>query len=780
MTLSNLRHRWRGADRPSIIVLAAGAAFVAVYFGMLSRDAQDLLYQLPGVLAPIAVVAGVARNRPSDPRPWLLLALGLGLTSLGDWIWLLLDHMAGGAPFPSVADGAYLAGLAVIAVAILRLARGRIPGGDRAGLIDAFIVAVGAGLLSWTFIMAPLVADPLASSLEIGVALAYPLLDILLLGVLVRLILSPGRRVASLRRLLVALAALLLADFPYAVMSLDGGYYSGHIVELGWMAASFFWASAALHPSMRQVAEPARTVDVELPAWRLALLAAASLMAPGVVVIQAFMGMPIDLPVVVGGCVILFLLVIARLSGLVHQLRASLLERHTLERELERRALHDPLTGLPNRTLFYDRLSQALARRGERVGVFFMDLDDFKTVNDRLGHQAGDAVLCVVGDAIRGSLRPADTVARLGGDEFAVLLEGGVDATSAAEVAGRVLEAVSTPAKIGGVARSIGVSIGISIGASGKATAEELMREADIAMYVAKSHGKAGFTIFDPRAHEVVTRTIGLEADLERGIREGELELHYQPIVELASGEVVGVEALARWRHPTRGLLQPSDFIELAERTGTIVPLGRCVLEQAARQAASWGSTGPTSGGRFLSINFSALELVQPGTAEFVGDTIRESGLDPHQWLLEVTESVRPDPEAVASTLAELKALGVRIAIDDFGTGFASMSRLLGSHFDVIKLDKTLIEAMAEPRGVAAVNGIADLARRLEVQIVAEGIEDATQLAALRQIGCDLGQGYYFSRPLPADELGSILVVQGGAVARAPKRRTAPRRASAG
>ena len=780
MTIAKLRRGWRRLDRPTLLLLAAGVVFMVVYFGFLATEAQDIAYQFAGMIGPIAVLAGIARNRPADTRPWLLLAVGLTLTSIGDWTWVYLESTEAGAPFPSLADGLYLGGLALTGLAILRLASGRMPGGDRASVIDALIVAVGAGLLSWTFLMEPLVADPLASSLEIGVALAYPLLDILLLGVLVRLLLTPGRRVPSLRFLLVALSALLLSDFPYAVLTLQGGYETGHIVELGWMAASFFWAAAALHPTMRHVAEPADLSEIHLPRWRLVMLAAASLMAPGVLVIQALLGMPIDIPVVVAGCVVLFLLVIARLGGLVTQLRTALSERHSLERELERRALHDPLTGLPNRVLFFDRLTQALARRNERVGVLFMDLDDFKTVNDTLGHQAGDTLLQIVADAIRRSLRPADTVARLGGDEFAILLEGHVEPHTAAEVASRVIEAVGAPARLGGMERSVGASIGISIGTAGETTAEALMREADIAMYVTKSHGKGGHTVFDPRAHEVVTRTIGLEADLGRGIREGELELHYQPIVDLGSGEVVGVEALARWRHPTRGLLQPADFIELAERTGTIVPLGRCVLEQAGRQAAAWAKDGPTAGGRFLSVNFSALELVQAGTADIVRHVIGESGLEPHQWIVEVTESVRPDPEAVAATLAELKALGVRLAIDDFGTGFASMTRLLGSQFDVIKMDHSLIASMADgPRGVAVVGGILDLARRLGAVTVAEGIEDPSMLSELRQAGCEMGQGYYFSRPLPAEELATLLVVEPEAV-RTPRRRSAFDRLSAG
>jgi diguanylate cyclase len=742
-------------------VLVAGAAFIAAYFLAFDTETQDLLYQVPGMIAPVAVLAGIARYRPSDPRPWLTLAFGLLLTVAGDWTWVVLERM-GQEPFPSIADALYLSGLGLTAVAIIWLLRDRIPGGDRAGLIDATIVAVGAGLVSWTFLMEPLVSDPAASMGEIAVALAYPVLDILLLGVLVRLFLAPGRRVPALRFILLALVTLVVTDFPYAVVALEGGYYTGHILDAGWMASSFFWAAAALHASMRRVAEPVEVGEVELTPLRLAMLACASLMAPAVLVIQAATGQTVDVVVVATGCVVLFLLVIARLGGLVNDLRANLHARRTLEDALAHRALHDSLTGLPNRALFYDRLEHALSRRSEQVAVLFMDLDDFKTVNDTFGHQAGDDLLMLVGDAIRRSVRTSDTVARLGGDEFAILLDRDATVDTARDLAVRLQGAIGAPRTIAGHERSIGTSIGISVGTSGVATAETLMREADVAMYVAKSKGKAGFTVFDPRTHDVVVRTMGLQGDLERGIRERQFELHYQPILELGSGELAGVEALVRWRHPTRGLLMPRDFVHLAELTGAIVDLDRWVVEEAGRQAAAWGADGPTGAGRFLSVNLSPLALVQPGFVSLVSHVLDRSSLRPEQLLLEVTETVQPDPRGVATALTGLKALGVRLAIDDFGTGFASVSRLLESPFDVIKVDEALVHAMqTDRRATAIVSGIVDLARRLGAQTIAEGLESAAQVSELRQLGCDLGQGFHFATALPAAQLAEQTVRDG-------------------
>ena len=295
-------------------------------------------------------------------------------------------------------------------------------------------------------------------------------------------------------------------------------------------------------------------------------------------------------------------------------------------------------------------------------------------------------------------------------------------------LAGRLQQAIGAERRIAGHARSIGTSIGISVGTSGLKTAETLMREADVAMYVAKSKGKAGHSVFDPHTHDVVVRTMGLQGDLEHAIRAHQFELNYQPIVSLASGELAGVEALVRWRHPTRGLLQPRDFIHLAELTGAIGSLDRWVLQEAGRQARAWGADGATGGNRFLSVNLSPLALVQPGFVTFVRDVLDASGLRPEQLILEVTETVQPDPRGVATALTGLKALGVRLAIDDFGTGFASVSRLLDSPFDVIKIDESLVHAMrSDPRAAAIASGIIDLGRRLGAHTIAEGIEGASE-----------------------------------------------------
>ena len=738
---------------------------VAGYFLLPSSELQDVAYQVPEMLAAVAVLAGIAIHRPHNRWPWLLLAAGLALTAVGDWTWVVLDRVYGIQPFPSVADAFYLGGMGLIAAAVVWMVRGRIPGGDRAGVLDALIVAVGVGLVSWTFLMAPVVDDPSAAAAEIAVALAYPMLDILLLGVLVRVLLAPGRREVSLTLIIGALAAFLASDFPYALIALSDGYTTGHVVDAGWLIGAVLWGTAALDPSMTRVAEPVEVTEVRLSGWRIALLAVASLMAPAVLVIQWMSGSEIHVPVIAAGCVVLFLLVIARLAGVVTDLRSTLRQRQRLEEELEHRAHHDPLTGLANRSLFSSRLEHALAQRDERVAALFLDLDDFKTINDNHGHHAGDEMLIAVADALRRSVRAGDTVARLGGDEFAILVERGATEADARALAERLLEAVRAPVSIAGQTRSTGASIGISLGTSGADTGETLMREADIAMYVAKGEGKGGLSVFDRRRHAPVVRRIGLREDLELAIPQRQFELHYQPIVDVDTGDLAGVEALVRWRHPERGLLSPDEFIPVAESTGSIVALGRWILEEACRQAVAWSRVGqPLADGRLMSVNLSTVQLTHPGFVAFAADAVQRSGLPPSQLLVEVTESASPDEEVATAALIELHALGVRLAIDDFGTGFASMGRLPSTPFEFIKIDQNLVAQIAtDARAEAVVTGVTDIARRLGASCIAEGVEDAEQLALLRQMGCHLAQGFLFAPALPPSELERLVTASGGA-----------------
>jgi diguanylate cyclase (GGDEF)-like protein len=742
-------HAWKA-------FLALGAGMTVGYFLLPSTEEQDIFYQLPEMLAVAAILVAVWLHRPRDARTWVLLAVGLGLSTAGDWTWVVLDRVYGLDPFPSVADAFYLVGLGAIGLSMWMLVRGRLPDGDTAGLLDSLIVTVGAGLLTWVFLMAPVVSDTSQSTFELAVALAYPLIDILLLSALVRLVLVPGELSPSLRLTIAALVAWLVADYPYAMLALEDGYEVGMLLDAGWIGGTILWGAAALHPSMGTITAPAARAEARLSPWRLLLLATASLMAPALLLAGWAGGVEVDVPVVAAACIVLFALVIARLQGVVADLRQTLRERTALEAELEHRALHDPLTGLANRALFHDRLAHSLARRDGSVAVMFLDLDDFKTINDSLGHEAGDQALRWVANAFSKVVRAEDTVARLGGDEFAVLLSGTPDRLLATRLAGRLLEAVEQPLELAGATRTLGVSIGIALGEAGGAVeADDLMRDADIAMYVAKQQGKRTFTVFEQAEHHGLVRGLALRNDLELAMERREFTVAYQPIMALDSGRVAGVEALVRWQHPTLGELQPEEFIPLAEATGAIVPLGRWILAESCRAAAA-----STWGDAFVSVNLSVQQLEEPAFVDALRATLGESGLPPERLVLEVTESARMHGSHGPDALAAVRALGVRLAIDDFGTGYAALSQLSAHRFDLVKLDASFVTPLGREAGAdaaALVGGIAQLARTIGVELVAEGIEDGVQLARLRQAGCPLGQGFHFAPALSEPELRRFL-----------------------
>jgi len=406
-------------------------------------------------------------------------------------------------------------------------------------------------------------------------------------------------------------------------------------------------------------------------------------------------------------------------------------------------ALHDSLTGLPNRALLLDRLTHALERRGGngRVGVIFCDLDRFKTVNDSLGHAAGDDLLVAVAARLGDCLRTGDTAARLGGDEFALLLEDVRGEREATAVADRVIEALRAPFELHGREVHVTASLGVVCGDGG---GEELLRNADVAMYRAKAAGKGRWALFEPSMRAEVLERIELEADLQKALPRGELEVHYQPLVALADGSLEAFEALVRWRHPRRGLVMPLAFIPLAEETGLIVELGAWVLDRACHQAAAWKCA--------VSVNLSARQLEQPDLVELVAGALRRSGLRPDLLWLEITETVlMHDTEATIGRLEALKELGVRLAVDDFGTGYSSLRYLRRFPIDLLKMAKPFVDGLASREGAALARTIVELGTSLGLRTVAEGIEGPRELAQLRRLGCELGQGYLFARPLTAD-----------------------------
>nr|WP_240942395.1 EAL domain-containing protein [Planosporangium thailandense] len=457
----------------------------------------------------------------------------------------------------------------------------------------------------------------------------------------------------------------------------------------------------------------------------------------------------------------------ADLRGLVLSAH-DVTERKALEEQLTHSTFHDPLTGLANRALFRNRVDHAIAR-GQRTGspiaLFLVDLDNFKLVNDGLGHAVGDRLLAVIAQRLRDELRPSDTVARLGGDEFAVLVEDEVTELSAASVAERLVAAVRAPVDIDGQESLPSASVGVSIlkvqGAdrSVDSDADELLRDADLAMYAAKAAGGNRYAIFDPAMHADLLAEAQQRYELERALAEGQFVVYYQPIVELSSTRLVGVEALVRWDHPERGVIGPDAFIPLAEATGLIVPLGRWVLEQACRQLARWRAAYPSATDVYMSVNLSARQFQAPGLVEDVAAAIAAAGIPAGRLTLELTETLlMRDTVATVEALAALKALGVKLAVDDFGTGYSALGYLRQFPVDIIKIDKSFVDGVATSHEDAVLaQTIVQLGRTLNLQTLAEGIESTDQSSQLEALGCTYGQGYLFARPAAAQQIEGLL-----------------------
>jgi diguanylate cyclase (GGDEF)-like protein len=449
--------------------------------------------------------------------------------------------------------------------------------------------------------------------------------------------------------------------------------------------------------------------------------------------------------------------------------RLSDLERQTFQEQLWRQAFHDPLTGLPNRALFRDRLEQALNRADRRmrsIAVLFLDIDNFKLVNDSLGHEQGDALLLTVAERLQAGLRSGDTAARLGGDEFTLLLEDVSDAEDARAVADRVATVLRAPLVLDGQEVFPTASIGIALSTPRRSRPDSLLRDADVAMYHAKTEGKDRSAVFDETMHELAAERLTLEADLRRAVDRGELRVHYQPIVSLRDRGLVEVEALVRWHHPERGLVSPAEFIPVAEATGLIVPIGQQVLEQACRQVVAWQACYPTEPKLVVSVNLSARQFQHPDLLGDIRRAVGTAGLDPRCLKLEITETtVMQNAEAAVATMNELKTLGIQLAIDDFGTGYSSLGYLKRFPIDTLKIDRSFVSGLGQDaQDTAIVRSVLALARSLGLSVTAEGIETTGQEKQLAQLDCDRGQGYLFARPLPASELDAILFGNGPAM----------------
>ncbi len=983
-----------------------------------------------GLLGVVAIVGGILIHKPKAQAAWWLFVLGQLLFFSGDlytYSYPKLFHAEVG--FPSLGDALYLTVYPALMAGMILLVRRRNPRRDPPALIDAAILTIGVGLLSWVFLISPNIHLSGLSWLAKSVSIAYPLGDVLLLAATIRLAVDAGKRAPAFYLLAGSIVCLLATDSAYNLALLKETYNHQLVYDAGWILYYLLWGAAALHPSMRALEEPAADQRTRLTPLRLALLGGACLIAPGIRFAQE-LGNP-DVLVLIIASAILFLLVVARMAGLVRQegrvvsreralrgagidlvaaashdqvceaaiagvrrllgddqsvrlavlrdgsgevvassdeggwtiadstttwlshaqasplctaydavpapVRAELRlfagdtvviiplasrseigamlvvcsprtiqpalvdslealsaqislalegaslaadlhrrqsearfrslvahssdlitvldshgvvtyqspsiervlgygvadvegtnfdqilsetdrprlrqliagngshgpeghtfectlehldgtslkfevqhtdlrhdehvrgivlnsrdvsERKAFEDQLAHQAFHDPVTSLANRALFSDRVEHALmrAQRGfPDIAVMFIDLDDFKTVNDSLGHEAGDRVLQEVARRLLIAVRPTDTVARFGGDEFAVLLEGVTDSPEAADAAARILQALEIPTEIEGKQVFPRASIGICLvdRHAGAPDAAELLRNADVAMYMAKRDSKGSYRVFEPAMHERVVERLELRSELQRAIEADELELHYQPVVRLQEHQILGVEALLRWNHPTRGTIPPLQFIPLAEETGLIIPMGRWVLETACREGVRLQKEFPRDEPLAMSVNLSVRQLQADSIVADVRCALEQSGLDPSALVLEITESVMmADTDFAVQRLLDLKALGIRLAMDDFGTGYSSLSYLSRFPVDILKMDRSFV---GSGENVALTSAIIALGASLELDVVAEGIELPEQEDSLHDLGCEIGQGFLFARPMDAGALFDFL-----------------------
>ena len=755
---SSALSRWADVGVPSgwIVLLGATPLLIAAYL-LLPADgsARTVAYPAFGLIATVAILVGIRTRQPIRPGAWRLVAVAFALLSLGDLGYTVLA-IGGEVGYPSLADLAYLAGYAALISGVIGLLRGRVAGGDRSAIIDATILSLGAGSLFWIAILRPSLAESV-NYLAAFVSLSYPAMDIVLLTVCVRVLISTGSKSRYLQFLVAGITLYFIADVIYAMLLLHGAYAEGNLVDAGWIAGVLLIGAAALHPSVGEPVVPAPSAEARLTGRRLAMLAASALTAPTMLLIwEARAGDELALGLVVVWTA-LFALVFLRLATTVKVLARSLRDRHRLQRTLLHQANHDPLTGLASRLRFDARLTSAMHHSPQRTGLVFLDLDDFKGINDSLGHPNGDEVLRVIAARVRKSLRRGDLAARMGGDELAILVVDCAQLATVRSVAERALAAVRAPIKVAGRQLKVHASAGVAIGQH-NSTGINLMRDADIALYEAKVKGKDHVEDFTPSMLGNAVRAYALRTELSTALETNSFVLHYQPEVDLSTGDIIGAEALVRWNHPERGLVSPLEFIPEAEVSGLIHPLGRWILREACATAAAWprGQMGRRPG---VSVNLSASQLLEPGIVREVARTLAETGLPARDLCLEVTEGALLDIVPARAALLGLHDLGVSLALDDFGTGYSALNLLAELPFDIVKIDQSFMHGLGQGgRMDALLRGIIALCKSLSLATLAEGVEHKSQLSELRRMGCQTGQGYLFGRPTPSAALEGLLM----------------------
>ncbi|WP_137844950.1 EAL domain-containing protein [Microbacterium sp. 2FI] len=732
------------------IFLLVCSAVIVVYQVAPSDLWRAVIYLGIGLVSAVAIVVGVRVNRPPLRSAWYLMAVGVFLSSVGDSILIWISQVQDQDVFPSVADAFYLAAYPFLAAGLVQLLVARRPLNDLAGFIDSAIVTTGL-MLVWVLLAGPSVASAHESWLAVVVAAAYPIADIVLLGILIGLITVPGTRKTSLALLVLALTLLIVADLGATELGLHNTAHT--IFDALWLGAYALWGAAALHPTMRTLSERAIESRVALSDRLTVALAVATFVAFVGLTVKYLLGIPVDDWLIGVMALVLMGLAIARMKISLNQIAATNQILTKTQASLEYQATHDALTGLPNRAHAVQLIRAALsgaAVSDSRVALLFLDLDGFKRINDTLGHGAGDDVLRAVAGRLRDSVRADDISCRLGGDEFVVLLAPLTDESDAVAVATRLVPILSAPVTVADQQNvAVGVSIGVALSHDRDTTTDQLLNEADRALYRAKQSGRGRVSIYDAEMRQEFRVRTELEGDLARAIEADQLVLHYQPVVHLDSGAVQGFEALIRWRRDGM-LLPPSAFVPIAEQSELVCDLGAWILRQATRQLARWNehSAAPWLA---VTVNVSGRHISSPRVLADVREAVAASGIDPTQLVLEITETTLIDASIAVKHLDELRHDGIGIALDDFGIGYSSIARLEDLPIDILKIDRRFLDTPRYSQGFLRV--IVETGHALGLRLIAEGIEAEEHVSLLRSLGCESAQGYLLGRPMDPDAI---------------------------
>jgi diguanylate cyclase (GGDEF)-like protein len=767
----------------SVIVLGINLAVVFLIAGQELRSMlMDVISPIVDVLACIALFISVRQYTVQTRRlalAWGTIALAAFFTTLGDATWAILEVGLKQQPFPSIADGFYLTTYPVFLIGVLLLPANPSSTAEKINrAMDIGIVMLAAILGFWNFLIGPmLLSNAGLPQLEQLILLAYPVADLVLFGAALLIInnRSTGLHDGSLLLLAGSLLATIVTDSIFDYQSLLGTYVSGGLVDVGWVIGTLLLGLAGINQIVSikfSKREGTFAPDHKfLGRWNtiVPFLPYLWLVASYILLIRS--GLEplsmsfLSLSMGVGGIICLVLVrqlitltqnnkLNARLKNANLELQVEIGEHHRVEEKLSYDALHDALTGLANRILFLDRLGQVIGyakRRAEyRFAVLFLDLDQFKVVNDSLGHLLGDQLLVLVAQRLKDALRSTDTIARFGGDEFEILLDNTVDKASVLIVAQKIKELLHSPFKLEGHELYITASIGIVSNLVGYEYAEDILRDADIAMYQAKASGKDRYEIFDIHMRTQAYSRLEMENEMRLGLERNEFQLYYQPIVSLDSNRLAGFEALIRWLHPKRGLLLPMEFLPIAEESGLILPIGNWVLHKACGQLKSWQEKFPNLQNVCVNVNISSKQFSHSIFIQQVILALQTSGLKAGSLKLEITEGVLISNYALANEVfIKLQALGVELQIDDFGTGYSALGYLQHFPINAIKIDRTFVNEMSRDRkSTELVRAIISMAREMGMETIAEGIETEKQLSELKGLACGYGQGFLLSRPL--------------------------------